>query len=253
MRISSEIFCEGFHDRAFWKGWLQTLGCSDPGAPPPGASTRPDVHDPWGGIVSRGRFAFHSPTKHFMRVTPCNGKPNILRLVRMRLKDHSTEPVRRIIVNEDSDLLAGAPAGVVTPASVERLVKEFDPAATQRPNGEWRLFNDTVGVSLILWTANDPPTDGVPTHETLERLITAAICAAHAGRGVAIRDWLASRPLPPPPDVKEFSWSHMAGWYAVMGGEAFYSNLWRDAAIAAQLERRLRASGAWAIVENFVA
>ncbi|MDT7815668.1 MAG: hypothetical protein QOJ42_5584 [Acidobacteriaceae bacterium] len=32
----SVILCEGYHDRAFWDGWLRYLGCSDPGVPPPG-------------------------------------------------------------------------------------------------------------------------------------------------------------------------------------------------------------------------
>lgn len=251
MSIESVVFCEGFHDRAFWKGWLLGLGCTDPGVPPPGATTRAPVFDPWNGPVTRGRFAFRSPTGHFIQVSPCSGKTNILPLVRQRLKKHATEPVRHIIVNEDSDLPAGAFPGIATPASVEAVVKQFDPAATQVATGEWQLYGATVTVSLVLWSAPDPPTDGVPNLQTLERLVAAAICAAHGGRGVAVRDWLASRPNPPSQDVKEFAWSYMAGWYAAMGGEGFYSSLWRDPAIATELQSRLQASGAWAQVQAF--
>jgi hypothetical protein len=43
----SVILCEGYHDRAFWKGWLTHLRCSDPGEPPPGSSRRRDIFDPW--------------------------------------------------------------------------------------------------------------------------------------------------------------------------------------------------------------
>ena len=39
------------------------------------------------------------------------------------------------------------------------------------------------------------------------------------------------------------------GWYAEHGCEAFYSNLWHDAAVVGELETRLRLSGAWQIVE----
>jgi hypothetical protein len=141
MKTESVVFCEGFHDRAFWKGWLFHLGCTDPGAQLKGASTRRPVSDPWGGNVIQGRFAFNSPTGHFIQVSPCGGKSNLIPLVRQRLKKHTTEPVRRIVVNEDSDLPAGAAADMATPASVEAVVKDFDPAATQSPpaNGSCTL------------------------------------------------------------------------------------------------------------------
>jgi hypothetical protein len=251
MKIESVVFCEVFHDRAFWKGWLLRLGCMDPGAQLVGASTRRPISDPWGGKVSQGRFAFHSRSGHFIQVAPCGGKTNIVPLLRQRLKKHATEPVRQIIINEDSDLAAGESAGTATPSSVERVVKEFDPAATRSAMGEWQLHSGAVGVSLLSWDGADPPTPGVPDFQTLERLVSASICAAYGGRGVAVRDWLASRPNPPAADVKEFAWSHMAGWYAALGGEAFYSSLWDDPAIAAELEKRLRASGSWAVVEEF--
>jgi hypothetical protein len=39
----------------------------------------------------------------------------------------------------------------------------------------------------------------------------------------------------------------MAGWYAEQGCEAFYSNLWNEPQVAAELSARLRVSGAWQI------
>jgi hypothetical protein len=42
----SVIYCEGYHDRAFWMGWLGHLGCSDPGLPPPGKTNRLPISDP---------------------------------------------------------------------------------------------------------------------------------------------------------------------------------------------------------------
>ena len=46
------VLCEGFHDRAFWAGWLLRLGCTDPGLLPDG--TRRLVLDPWNKIVADG-------------------------------------------------------------------------------------------------------------------------------------------------------------------------------------------------------
>lgn len=255
MSTQSIVFCEGYHDRAFWKGWLLRLGCTDPSVPPPGATTRPDIFDPWGGKVTRGRFAFHSPNRHFIQLYPCGGKTNVLPLVRQQLKrKQATEPVRRIIINEDADVAAGAQLDVATHASVEAIVREIDAGAAQSTTGEWQLqlFGAPVGVSLILWRAPDPPTHGVPDLQTLERLACASICAAHGGRGNAVREWLSSRPNPSAADVKQFAWSYMAGWYASMGCEAFYSTLWDEQPVAAELEKRLRATGAFALVDDLV-
>jgi acetyl-CoA carboxylase alpha subunit len=50
--------------------------------------------------------------------------------------------------------------------------------------------------------------------------------------------------------VKEFAWSHMAGWYAELGPEAFYSHLWKNADVAAELTKRLKETSAWRIAET---
>lgn len=42
----SVILCEGFHDRAFWDGWLTHLGCNSDGFRP-GTPGYPAL-DPWG-------------------------------------------------------------------------------------------------------------------------------------------------------------------------------------------------------------
>ena len=43
----SVILCEGFLDRAFWAGWLEHLGCTDPGRQP-GKPGRVPVKGPSG-------------------------------------------------------------------------------------------------------------------------------------------------------------------------------------------------------------
>jgi len=64
----SVILCEGYHDRAFWAGWLLYLGCTDPGLPPVGRTTRTPIDDPWGDRVIGGQFAYLSNTQQFIRV-----------------------------------------------------------------------------------------------------------------------------------------------------------------------------------------
>lgn len=51
----SVIYCEGYHDRAFWMGWLGHLGCVDPAHLIPGGQagflfTIPGA--PWSAAVS---------------------------------------------------------------------------------------------------------------------------------------------------------------------------------------------------------
>lgn len=50
----SVILCEGFHDRAFWDGWLTFLGCNSDGFKP-GTPGYPAL-DPWGDPVRRGQL-----------------------------------------------------------------------------------------------------------------------------------------------------------------------------------------------------
>ena len=81
----------------------------------------------------------------------------------------------------------------------------------------------------------------------LERLACAALAAAYPARAAPVHNWLNARPAPPGVDPKEHAWSYMAGWYAEHGCEAFYSNLWNDPRVVAELDTRLRSSGAWQI------
>lgn len=56
--VETVILCEGYHDRAFWSGWLLHLGCTDPGLPKPGRTGRQEVVDAGGRTVKGGDFMF---------------------------------------------------------------------------------------------------------------------------------------------------------------------------------------------------
>jgi hypothetical protein len=122
---------------------------------------------------------------------------------------------------------------------------------TQIAEGDWKL-GDTL-VSALLWHVPDPVPAGAPEPQTLERLACAALCAVYPERGEAVRTWLQSRPEPSrAKEHKAIAWTHMAGWYAGQGCDAFYTCLWTDPPVAAELERLLRATSAWQIAEALV-
>jgi hypothetical protein len=242
------VLCEGFHDRAFWAGWLLTLGCTDPGLLPDG--TRRPVLDPWNKTVVKGQYGYQSVSGEFVRVQPCRGIDTVLPATRLRLGFRATQPLRRLVVCVDPDTIAASAATGIRRADVLNLVREFDPAALESGPNDVLLDGGATVVSLVRWEASDPDAPGIPAQQTLERLVCASICAAYPDRGAAIKQWLESRPAPPPATVKEFAWSHMAGWYAMRGCENFYQAIWEDGATASQLEVRLRGSGAWGIAEE---
>jgi hypothetical protein len=246
----SIIYCEGYHDRAFWKGWLEHLGCCDPGLPPPGRTGRVPVYDPWSTEVKGGQFAYMSPSKHFIRVVPCGGKTKVLPAASNRLKQRNSKAVVRLVLNIDADLTAGGAATGPTGLQrrdVEHFARTFDPAAVVNADGEIEIDGGATRICLVRWEAPEPSTRGLPDQQTLERLVSAALAGAYPGRPPAVQDWLDGRPGPPGADPKEHAWSYMAGWYAEHGCEAFYSNLWTDPLVTAELETRLKASGAWQI------
>jgi len=246
----SVILCEGYHDRAFWAGWLTHLGCSDPGAAPAGSTRRRTILDPWNTPVSGGQYAYLSKAGNFLRVTPCNGKDQILTIARDRLIQRTRKLLVRLVLNIDADTTAsGAHSATgLRVQDVEQFIRaNIDPGATRNAADQIEVDGGKTVVCLIRWEVSDPPALGLPDQQTLERLVSAALAAAYPGRAAAVQNWLNARPSPPGADPKEHAWSYMAGWYAEHGCEAFYSNLWNDPQVVAELNTRLQRSGAWQI------
>jgi hypothetical protein len=246
----SVVLCEGYHDRAFWAGWLAHLGCSDQGFRPntPGY---PAV-DPFGEKVRGGQYAYRTRGSAFVRVAPCGGRTNILPAARIRLRQRTTKPLIRLVINIDPDVnvaAEGVPPAGLRSQDVLELARTFDAGATMTPDGEIAIDGGATLLSLIRWEADDPHADGIPDQQTLERLACTAIVAAYPDRARAVHAWLASRPAMPEAGHKEHAWSYMAGWYAEHGCDDFYAHLWRDPRIVQELQTRLERSGAWRIAE----
>ncbi len=237
----SVILCEGLHDRAFWKGFLKRLGCRD-------VLGRPRSYDPFGKEVPLGQFVFHSASGAFIRLQKCGGDKAVLGELKVRLAQRTTNALRRLVVNLDTDAEDPARLAQHTArlrAAVESRVGEADPSWTTNADADLALDGGATLVSTVFWGAADPLSRELPAKQTLERLVCAALCAAYPGRGATIATWLASRVPAPPESPKEHAWSHMAAWYAEAGCDEFYQAVWRDALVVSELEARLRANGSW--------
>jgi hypothetical protein len=253
----SVVFCEGYHDRAFWSGWLEHLGCTDPGQ----GSPRRTVYDLAGEPVVSPQFGYRTPTQAFVRLVACHGRRGVrdaaggqLRKEADRWKQGASEPrLARLILSIDPDLEAeelSAESGF-TITNLQSWLWRFDESARAGERGGAVLvFGGKTAVSLLCWEAGGDAVPGVPNKQTLERLVCSAIVAAYPERGEPIQRWLESRPNPPNANPKEYAWSHMAGWYARFDRDPFYKMLWKDENVAAELQRRLEECGAWRIVEE---
>lgn len=257
MTQESVILCEGYHDRAFWDGWLRFLKCTVPQANNKTLSTR-IVKDPWGRTVSGGQFGFHSPSGNFLRIVPCGGDDFVAGALKDRLAGRATHALRHVVVNYDADTDARtepeAKAGIEAVLhSVQAILKAADSGFTTSPQGDFLLDGGNTVVSVIVWWAPDAHSDGLPWKHTLERLVCAALNATLPGRAQVVERWLQGRPGGTPAGPKEYAWSNMAGWAADKGCEAFYSGLWSDPQVVAELQARLAKTGAWRIAEQIAA
>lgn len=248
----SVVLCEGYHDRAFWAGLLLFLNCTDPGIVPGGK--RRMTKDIRGETVTAGQFYYYTQTGNGLRVVPCQGKDNILPTLDRFLTERGTKPFARLVVNVDPDTDVANASNVTTGLRVQDVLRrvqqpKFDPLAQLDSNGEIVIDQGSSRVALVRWEVADAPGEGLPDQQTLERLVCAAMVAAYPQRGPHVQKWLDARPDLPPFSVKEFAWSHMAGWYAEHGCDDFYRCLWDDTAISVELKARLQASGAWQIAE----
>ncbi|MBI2299587.1 MAG: hypothetical protein HYU66_11715 [Armatimonadetes bacterium] len=159
---------------------------------------------------------------------------------------HTVRPVRHLVLCRDADVDDDQPIIYPTAASIaDALRAEVSDLPSGTP-GAMQLADGTP-VSTVMWHTDDRSAPGLPAQQTLERLACAALLAAYPDRGLAIANWLTARPAPPPDSPKAFAWSHMAGWYAEYGCEAFYSQLWEDPLVLPHLRSRLESCGAWRI------
>ncbi len=252
----SVILCEGYHDRAFWKGWLEHLGCVDPGLHS-GKSVRTPILDPWGTRVVGGQYAFHGHSGQFIRLVPCHGKTKLRPAVAARLSERKTKSLAQLVVNFDSDQPAHDTGATdhLSLNTLEQLTLSQDHRRTVIGPGDYLLDAGQTRVSGVVWTAPAAELPGVPRHQTLERIICAATATAFPERGHCVKQWLESRPNSPAREClegKEIIYSYMAGWHAEQGSEPFYSHVWTVPPIRDALIEHLKQTPSWKLVEQLV-
>jgi hypothetical protein len=251
------ILCEGYHDRAFWGGWLEYLGCIDPGRGDP----RKPVFDPEGKEVVKSQFGYRTPTESFVRLIQCQGRTRVrdeaskrLRKESDRWKQGASESLlARLVLSIDSDLAMNelSTENDFTTQNLLSWLRELDKSAqADETSGKVLMFDCRTAVSRLCWEVVGTVVPGVPDKQTLERLVCSAIVAAYPERGEPVQRWLDTRPNAPPAGPKHFAWSHNAGWYAESGGDTFYRKLWKNKDIVQHLRSHLEACGAWQIAEE---
>ncbi len=237
----SVVLCEGWDDRAFWTGWLLRLGCR--------AAEAPERRDEWGRPVAGGRYLFFTPSGDRIVLEPCHGRDLVARAARTYFQEKPTRPLRRLALNVDSDRSAaasGAEVGQVPDDLRNLILREQLPEERDTP------VVRGIEILPVVWECADPPASGLPDSQTLERLVSAAIAEVYPGRGASVARWLTDPPAGEP-GSKNHALSYLAKWYASHGQEDFYAHVWRDQQVAAALEQRLRATGAWSAAERLVA
>lgn len=241
MSVEDLILCEGYDDRSFIAGWLAHWECVE------------QRNDPWGKPVRSGHFGYATPKQRFLRVLPCHGRDKLLDSLRFRMARSDTEQLGRVLVICDRDDHADDSPPDDRRITSDRVRASLAALGKVEDLGSclWRV-ND-VDIALAYWWVGDADDPALPTKQTLERLVCSALRAVYPDRVEAVQSWLAERPSPPAiPGTKEHIWSHMAGWFADFGCDAFWRELWRDPRLVAALRERLECSGVWATLQVFV-
>jgi hypothetical protein len=174
------ILCEGYHDRAFWAGWLDRLGCKNLGR---------GCVDPWGKSVTGGQFGFQSRAGRFVRVVPAGGKDEVRRLARIRLQGRATEPLKAVVASVDHDGIdnANVAEGPLNRESLASLANEIDAEAERVADNHFRIDGGSVDIAVVRWQSDGTHGESVPRQQTLERLCCSAILDAYGDRADPVR------------------------------------------------------------------
>jgi hypothetical protein len=244
------VLCEGYHDRAFWTGLLLHLDWADPqrGTSDPVVK----VYDPDHKRVAGGEFGFyHQRGASFVRLVPCGGDlaAERAKAEKFYLPGGSDLHVRRLVFCVDADVGAGSNTSAPGLDDLRPWLASSGLGATPTTDGDLVIAETNTTISMVVWSAPDPPLAGVPAKQTLERLVCASLAAVNGAQADAVQAWLDSRPSAPEVTPKEHAWSYMAGWHAEHGCDYFYRGLWDAPAVVAELRSRLEAIHAWRIAE----
>ena len=257
------ILCEGYDDRSFLAGFLQHhCQCKEP-AP---EARRPSKY-------GKGAYVFfNAGGSHEIHVLPCQSVSQVLQSFKNNVRAiasgvHPEIDFLALFTDHDTaaDREGPAAAGSASPLVKPQSIKDFLDEATikYRESGsrnvpQWQIEradkSQCVVALLHVRTQDAGPRKGLPSKQTLERLVCHAIAKAHPDRTKTVADWLASRKDKPVhtdrQESKEHAYSYLAGWYASDGCDYFFRHIWEQAQPREHLVHEMRDTGILQTLES---
>ncbi len=254
--LKTIILCEGYHDRAFWSGYLMHRHFKDQR----GTKARQETREP-------GQYDYLSPKGgHAISVYPCRGKDNIKNALTVKLAGLATDPKDQIIVSVDHDG-DSLPIGCEPDWTLGNLCHDLN--ASKDKNGEAKAIETKDGapphisysskdgqstlIYLIQWSAGESSIDYIHV-QTLERMVCAAFKLAYANREPPVLNFMESRgDGAPEADGKAYACAHLAGWYGQSASlENLCREIWRDESMSKALLEVLQQANILPILEAII-
>ena len=257
------ILCEGYDDRSFLAGFLQHhCQCKEP-AP---EDRRPSKY-------GKGAYVFfNAGGSHEIHVLPCQSVSQVLQSFENNVRAitsgvHSEIDFLTLFTDHDTvpecqeSAAAGSASPFINPQSIEGFLGRAKIKYRESGNRDvpqWQIEKvdkSQCGVALLHVRTHDAnPRKGLPSKQTLERLVCHAIAEARPDRAKTVADWLASRHDKPThtdrQESKEHVYSYLAGWYASGGCDYFFRHIWEQLKTREHLIQEMRDTGVLQTLES---
>ena len=207
------ILCEGPDDLDFLAGYFETR-----------RTLKAKAADPWGRRLPTHHYTYTTSTGAFVKAYHCGGtRAQFRKMVDLLVQEHQTHPLESLTIVLDDD---GESAEMeVARAIVSGLQAGF---GAQLLGVDWHR---------VVLGSGDAATPGLPTKQTLERLVCAAMARVDPGRPPSVDAFLQSAPRGLA-SHKNIAMAFAAKWTDCSRRD-FYKGIWADASLAAQLETQL--------------
>jgi hypothetical protein len=148
-----------------------------------------------------------------------------------------------VVVCLDDDGTVGEDSRHLRSDLADRLRRLGEPAVAEEGDHVLRLQDGAVVVGVTWRCARETADDAalLPSKQTLERVVCAALHQVYPQRVQSARDWLAHRPEPTEHggDHKASAGAMWAGWHAREGWGYFFEGLWQHPEVGQALLDRV--------------